>query len=218
MPASLAVADTSISTASRRASGRSCSLLVPLPPCYAVRVWCRGLAGCPASRAALRRPSALLSMRQREGCFRLADRQGWPGIPRGLGRPREPRSREQFVAPGTGSPESPPPPGCRSRRTRRKRAGRCIPTGPCSFVPPGRGFVACVRRARRRPVPRGRTTALIVSRKADKITCRAQTWLTPDPLSVSGGGTGFRRGQTINGRGFPLRLDENDKSDMAPAP
>src|SRR5262245_7765323 len=40
---------------------------------YAVAVWCRSLAGCPASRAALRRPSALLSTRQRECCFRLAD-------------------------------------------------------------------------------------------------------------------------------------------------
>ena len=45
---------------------------------YVVRVWCRSLAGCPASRAALRRPSALLVVVHAGGCFRLADRS--PGL------------------------------------------------------------------------------------------------------------------------------------------
>jgi hypothetical protein len=41
---------------------------------YVEPVWCRSLAGCSASWAMLRRPSALLSIRQRECCFRLAGR------------------------------------------------------------------------------------------------------------------------------------------------
>src|SRR5262245_63498304 len=51
---------------------RNFSLPLPSP---AITLWvsgAEGLAGCPASRAALRRPSALLSIRQRECCFRLA--------------------------------------------------------------------------------------------------------------------------------------------------
>src|SRR5262245_48138016 len=57
--------------------------------CYARRVWCRGLAGCPASRAALRRPSALRSVHQEEGCFRLAGRAGAHAQRGGLGQLRE---------------------------------------------------------------------------------------------------------------------------------
>src|SRR5262249_58748261 len=55
---------------------------------YAVVVWCRSLAGCSASRAALRRPSALLASRRRECCFGLAGRLNVEALPRGLERPR----------------------------------------------------------------------------------------------------------------------------------
>src|SRR6266540_2198365 len=93
------------------------------------------LAGCPASRAALRRPSTLLVIRQAEGCFRLAGRLPEPASREGLGRRRRPASPPGKPVPGGGSPESPPPPRCRSRRCpRRKRAVRTNAGGPLLFL------------------------------------------------------------------------------------
>src|SRR5262249_41664255 len=77
----------------------------------------------------------LLSIRHGECCFRLADRLRG-SLPRsGLGQPRRTsfRSAEDFRE--GGSPESPPPPRCRSRRTRRRRAGRDCPGQPVLIRP-----------------------------------------------------------------------------------
>src|SRR5262249_46750605 len=81
--------------------------------CYARRVWCQGLAGCSASRAAQRRPSALLAIRQGECCFRLADRRRYHRGDVGLEQPRGPQFRRHHGGTVGGSPESPPPPRCR---------------------------------------------------------------------------------------------------------
>ena len=91
----------------------------PLPPApgsgTVTMVLGPGLAGCSASRAALRRPSVLLVDRQRECCFRLANRsEDILGNP-GLEQHREPSFLDFRGYPRDGSPESPPPPRSRSR-------------------------------------------------------------------------------------------------------
>src|SRR5262249_13854032 len=111
-------------------------LSVPAPPRAATLCvsGAESLAGCAASRAALRRPSALLSIRHADGCFRLAGRRLRPPGDVGLEQPRRPQFRRRHGAVAGGSPESPPPPRCRSRRARQERAGRdTTPGRPASF-------------------------------------------------------------------------------------
>src|SRR5262249_57754175 len=86
---------------------------------YVVRVWIRSLAGCVASGAALRRLSALLSVRQRECCFRLAEAR-----PRAL-----------------------PLPGAEVDHARRKRAGWVFPQ-PARFISSTRSASAVAALAR----------------------------------------------------------------------
>ena len=83
----------------------------------------------------MRRPSCLLFIRQEECCFRLADRCRASCTSSGLGQPRGSRFRCSCMMPGSGSPESPPPPGSRSRRgPRRTRAARVGAGGPFPSV------------------------------------------------------------------------------------
>src|SRR5262249_12460844 len=78
---------------------------------YAVAVWCRGLAGYPASRAAQRRPSVLQSIRHGERCFRLAGRRNCGSFSSGLGQPRPPPFYWKTSAVAAARPRALPLPG-----------------------------------------------------------------------------------------------------------